>query len=150
VYAAPDNTDYRVILNAKMAGPTANTISYSASVTGGAQITAATAPGGTLSGGGAAANVAPGTLVTITGTNLSQGTASADLSQLQIPSQLAGTEVYFNGIRSPLLYVSPTQINAQIPWEFTDGTTSAPDSVNAYVRSVMSDGSIMVTSPVAV
>jgi uncharacterized protein (TIGR03437 family) len=145
VYATADNADLRVLLTAKMPGPTANTVTYSASVTGGAQITAATAPGGTLSGGGSAANVAPGTLVTITGTNLSAGTAKADLSQLQIPSQLAGTEVYFNGIRSPLLYVSQTQINAQIPWEFTDVT-----SVNAYVRSVMSDGTVMVTSPVAV
>jgi uncharacterized protein (TIGR03437 family) len=150
VFATADNTDYRVLLTAKMPGPTGNTIGYSASVTGGAQITAATAPGFTFSGGGAAANVAPGTLVTITGTNLSAGVGSADLSQLQIPLQLAGTEVYFNGVRSPLLYVSPTQINAQIPWEFTDATTTVSDSVNAYVRSVMPDGSVMVTSPAAV
>ena len=53
--------------------------------------------------------------------------------------------MYLNGIQAPLLYVSPTQINAQIPWEFVNTT-----SVNAYVRSVMSDGSIQVTSPVAV
>jgi hypothetical protein len=58
---------------------------------------------------------------------------------------LGGVEVYFNGIRSPLVMVSPTQINAQIPWEFTDTT-----SINAYVRSVMSDGSISVTSAVSV
>jgi uncharacterized repeat protein (TIGR01451 family) len=42
------------------------------------------------------------------------------------------------------VYVSPTQINAQIPWELGDTT-----SVSCYVRSVMSDGSIMVTTPVA-
>ena len=77
--------------------------------------------------------------------NLSAGTAAADLSKPQLPLQLANTEVYFNGIQSPLTMVSPTQINAQIPWEFTDTT-----SINAYVRSVLSDGTVMVTSPVAV
>src|ERR1051326_1548382 len=41
--------------------------------------------------------------------------------------------------------VSPSMINAQIPWEFIDTT-----SVNAYVRSVRSDGLVMVTTPVAV
>jgi len=57
----------------------------------------------------------------------------------------AGTEVYFNGIRAPLFSVSPTQITAQVPWEVNDTT-----SVNAFVRSVQSDGSVVVTTPVAV
>jgi hypothetical protein len=149
VLATADNHDNQVVLTAKMAGSTGNTIGYSVAVTGGAQITA-TAAGSTLKGGGGAAKVAPGTLVTITGNNLSAGTAKADLTKPQVPTQLGGTEVYFDGIRSPLLFVSPTQITAQIPWEFTDATDADPGSVNAYVRSVMRDGSIMVTSPVAV
>jgi hypothetical protein len=62
-----------------------------------------------------------------------------------LPTQLGGAEVYFNGIRAPLFFVSPTKINAQIPWEINDTT-----SINAYVRSVMSDGTIMTTTPVAV
>jgi uncharacterized protein (TIGR03437 family) len=149
VSAAADDTDYQVILTAKQAGTIGNTIGYAITLTGGAQITAVAA-GSTLTGGGSAAKVAPGTLVTISGANLSAGTASADLTQTQVPTELGGTEVYFNGVKSPLLFVSPTQINAQIPWEFTDGTDADPDSINAYVRSVMSDGSVMVTTPVAV
>jgi hypothetical protein len=43
------------------------------------------------------------------------------------------------------MYVSPTQINAQIPWEVN--TTS---SISAYVRAVASDGGAVVTTPVAV
>ena len=43
------------------------------------------------------------------------------------------------------MMVSPTKINAQIPWELGDTT-----SISAFVRSEMSDGSIMVTTPVAV
>src|SRR5208283_3515231 len=58
---------------------------------------------------------------------------------------LAGTEVYFNGIQAPLFMVSPTQINAQIPWELGDTT-----SVSAYVRSVMPNGSVMFTAASAV
>src|SRR5262249_2678674 len=69
----------------------------------------------------------------------------ADLSQPALPTNLAGTQVYINGIAAPLLYVSPSQINVQLPWELVDTS-----SVNAYVRSVMSDGSVMVTTPVAV
>jgi hypothetical protein len=41
--------------------------------------------------------------------------------------------------------VSPTAINAQIPWELGDST-----SINAFVRSVSDDGQVMVTTPVAV
>jgi uncharacterized protein (TIGR03437 family) len=111
-----------------------------------------------LTGGGGAANVGPGSLVSICvttcatlGTNsappftFGSNTVSADLTKPTLPTQMGGVEVYFNGIQSPLLYVSPTQINAQVPWDVGNTT-----SLSAYVRSVMSDGSIQVTSPVAV
>src|ERR1019366_4020305 len=48
-------------------------------------------------------------------------------------------------IAAPLVMVSPTAINAQIPWELGDTT-----SINAYVRSESDDGIVMVTTPVAV
>jgi uncharacterized protein (TIGR03437 family) len=57
---------------------------------------------------------------------------------------LGNTEVYVNGIRSPVLYVSPSQVNAQLPWEVQNTS-----SVSIYVRSVMSNGSVMVTTPIA-
>lgn len=144
VLASADQTTQQVILQARLAGTQGNNTTYSATQSSSATITA-TAGGTNLTGGGDAAQVGPGTLVTIQGTNLASQTASADMSQNQLPTTLGGAQVYFNGIRAPLVFVSPTQINAQIPWEFTDTT-----SINAYVRSVMSDGSVMVTSPVAV
>jgi len=76
--------------------------------------------------------------------NLAAATESADLSQNSLPTTLADTQVYFNGIRAPLLYVSPNQINAQIPWEVADST-----SISAFVRSVQS-GNVVTTTPVAV
>jgi hypothetical protein len=58
---------------------------------------------------------------------------------------MAGVQFYVDGIRSPLLYVSPTQINAQIPFEVADAS-----SVSAYVRVQWSDGRVTVSNPVAV
>jgi hypothetical protein len=51
-----------------------------------------------------------------------------------------------------LYYVSPTQINAQVPWDFGFDLVTVDDttSINAYVRSEMPNGSVMVTTPVAV
>jgi uncharacterized protein (TIGR03437 family) len=144
VHATPDTVDDVVILTAINAGTGGNGINYQTTVSANATIGAGVAQS-TLTGGGDAASIAPGTIVSIMGTNLSANTVSADLSQQALPTNLGGTEVYFNGIRSPLYYVSPTQINAQVPWELGDTT-----SINAFVRSVMSDGSVVSTTPVAV
>src|SRR5262249_33170733 len=103
--------------------------------------------GATLAGGGDAAKIAPGSLVAIQandGTQLSFQTASAPKDANPLPSDLGGTQVYFNGIRAPLMMVSPAQVVAQIPWEVDDTT-----SINAYVRSMRPDGSLQVTSAVA-
>ncbi|HLH16858.1 MAG TPA: hypothetical protein VKX45_06540 [Bryobacteraceae bacterium] len=150
VIATADTSGTEVVLTSRTPGSAGNNTTYSATVSSGATVTA-TAANANLSGGADAAKVAPGTLVTIQGCigwascNLSAGSASADLSKPQLPTKLGGTQVYFNGIPAPLLYVSPFQINAQIPWEVVDTT-----SINAYVRSEMPDGSVMTTTPVAV
>jgi uncharacterized protein (TIGR03437 family) len=144
VIATEDQTVSEVVLQARLPGPQGDNVTYSAAASTNAVITV-TAAGTNLTGGGNAAQVAPGTIVSINGTNLSSQTASADLTQPNLPTTLGGVQVYFNGIPAPLTFVSPTQINAQIPWEFT-----ATTSINAYVRSVMADGSVMVTTPVAV
>ncbi|HUA57323.1 MAG TPA: hypothetical protein VML19_01120 [Verrucomicrobiae bacterium] len=143
VTAVADDINDNVALTAKVPGPPGDNVTYSATVSTSATITASAA-NSNLSGGGDAASVGPGTLVIITGTNLSANTATADMTQLNLPTTLGGTEVYFNGNRAPLLYVSPTEIHAQVSWVFTD-----TGSVNAFVRSVQPDGSVMFTSPVA-
>lgn len=33
---------------------------------------------------------------------------------------MGGTQVWFSGVAGPLLYVSPTQINVQVPFEIPD------------------------------
>ena len=143
VLAIEDDADSQVKLQALLPGPQGDNVTYSATVSTNAQITA-TAADAQLDGGGNAASAAPGTIVSIIGTNLSSQTVSADLTQPKLPTTLGGVQVYFNGVAAPLTYVSPTQINAQIPWEFTNTT-----SINAYVVSQM-NGGVTFTSPVAV
>jgi len=60
-----------------------------------------------------AAPIAPGALATIFGTNLSVETATAQV--LPLPKTLGGVRLQIGGREAALLYVSPTQINFQVP-----------------------------------
>jgi uncharacterized protein (TIGR03437 family) len=98
--------------------------------------------GGVVNGASFAAGqaVAPGALVSIFGTNLAAGAASA--SSVPLPSLLGGATVTFNGALAPLLAVFPglpgnglSQVNAQVPWnvrpsETSSGTVSVIVTVN--------------------
>jgi uncharacterized protein (TIGR03437 family) len=80
---------------------------------------------------GDATAVAPGSIVSIYGAGLAKSTAAA--SSFPIPAALAGATVTVNGIAAPILYVSPTQINAQIPFEASAGPATLGVSVNGAV-----------------
>jgi uncharacterized protein (TIGR03437 family) len=152
VIAVADLATDAVVLNSRIPGYNGNLIYIAQQVaasssSSSAEITASLS-GSTLSGGQDAASIAPGSVVTVRagdGFTLASQTAVADLNATSLPTELGGAQVYFNGIPAPLSYVSPTQINAQIPWEV--GTTT---SINAYVRAVDGGGNITVTTPVAV
>ena len=58
--------------------------------------------------------VSPGSLVSIFGTELAQSTDAA--SEVPLPTELDGVTVAVNGLEAPLYFVSPDQINAQIPF----------------------------------
>ena len=64
-------------------------------------------------------SVGPGSIIQIYGENLAaQPTQS---STLPLPTNLGGTSVLIGGIRAPIYYVSPGQINAQLPFELPTG-----------------------------
>ncbi|HVY94716.1 MAG TPA: protease pro-enzyme activation domain-containing protein [Bryobacteraceae bacterium] len=65
---------------------------------------------------------APGMIVALFGSNFASGIPAPPPAPL--PTQLGGTTVTINGIASPLYYVSPTQINVQIPWEIPKNSTA--------------------------
>lgn len=64
--------------------------------------------------------LAVGSIITILGDNLASSTASATATPL--PTQLEGVGVLINGRPAPLFFVSPRQINAQLPYETTVGS----------------------------
>lgn len=84
--------------------------------------------------------LSPGALFSIFGTGLSQQTASA--TTIPLPGSLASTQVRVNGEVAPLLYVSPGQINAQMPLDVSTGqpvslsVTSGQTQSNAVALSV--------------
>jgi uncharacterized protein (TIGR03437 family) len=65
------------------------------------------------------AAVSPGMLVAVFGTNLASAASTASGSPL--PYSLGGVSAAVNGIAAPLAYVSPTQVNLQIPYEVGAG-----------------------------
>ena len=57
--------------------------------------------------------MAPGTFISIYGSNLANTTALATTTPF--PTVLGGTQVLVNGTAIPIQYVSPTQVNAVLP-----------------------------------
>jgi uncharacterized protein (TIGR03437 family) len=77
-------------------------------------------PGGVVSASAfnPKAGVAPGTWIEIYGNNLATTTRSwegSDFSGNQAPTSLDGVSVTIGGVKAYLDYVSPTQVNAQVP-----------------------------------
>jgi uncharacterized protein (TIGR03437 family) len=81
--------------------------------------------------GAAAGNIAiaPGSLITIFGTSLAAATVAA--SGFPLPVSLGSTSVSINGIAAPLLYVSPGQINLQVPFEIAGPAATLVVSTSA-------------------
>jgi uncharacterized protein (TIGR03437 family) len=144
VLASADTATHAVDLTSRVGGLEGNNTTISTTLSTNATITA-TASGANLTGGQDAARLAPGTLVTVFGDHLSDSTASAPAGADPLPTKLAGTRLYIDGIAAPLLMVSPTQINAQVPWDINDGTSSS-----SYVRTEHSKGTVSVTNAVAI
>jgi len=76
---------------------------------------------------------APGMLVSVFGTNLAASEQLA--STLPLPLTMGGVSATVNGVAAPLLYVSPDQLNIQIPYETTTGTALLAVSNNGLVAT---------------
>ncbi len=80
--------------------------------------------------------VSPGSLMAIYGTNLAYTTASA--SGLPLTDSLVGASVTVNGWPAPILYISPTQINVQLPYEVGAGPAVLGINDSAIYRAYLS------------
>ena len=66
--------------------------------------------------------VAPGSIISIFGSNLATSTVQA--SRVPLDTTLGATSVNVGGRNIPLFYVSPGQINGQLPYEAQPGSTT--------------------------
>ncbi|HUQ92216.1 MAG TPA: hypothetical protein VM120_11095 [Bryobacteraceae bacterium] len=90
--------------------------------------------------------VVPGSLVSIFGSGLASSLAAAE--SIPLPNSLGGVGVTFNGIAAPVQFVSPRQINAQLPWEvLSGGATSGTASAVIRRGSAISEAIPVQVSP---
>ncbi len=84
------------------------------------------------------APLAPGNIVAVYGTNLAILTGVPNA--VPLPTAVNGTQVLIGGIKAPLYFTSPGQVNAQIPYELepnkqyqvivsANGALSTPDAI---------------------
>jgi uncharacterized protein (TIGR03437 family) len=98
---------------------------------------------GIVNGASFSGAMAPGGIMSIFGGNLAPATGSAFGTPL--PTLLAGTWVTINGIPAPLYYVSPTQLNVQIPYEVPAGPATLRIDNNG--ESVFANFSVSAAAP---
>jgi len=77
--------------------------------------------------------IAPGELIAIFGTNLANGAAAGVAAGNLLPTSIGITSVTIGGIAAPLIYASPTQINAQVPYEVTGQTAQVLVTLNSVL-----------------
>jgi trimeric autotransporter adhesin len=107
----------------------------------GAGVSLAAVVNGASGGTGA---VAPGEVVVLWGSGLGPGalTQYSLTSAGLVPTSLAGTSVFFNGVPAPVLYTSATQVGAIVPF----GTTGSSAQVFVLYQG---QNSAPLTAPVA-
>jgi uncharacterized protein (TIGR03437 family) len=74
---------------------------------------------GVANGASFATNFAPGMVLSVFGTQLAPAIQAA--SALPLPISLAGVSATVNGAAAPLYFISPGQLNVQVPYETTLG-----------------------------
>jgi uncharacterized protein (TIGR03437 family) len=103
-------------------------------------------PTGVVNAGSSApftAQLAPGELISIYGTNL----ASTTLTNLSLPSSLGGVTVTINGQQAPIASVGPGQINATVPIGLSPGSIASIQVNNNGALSNVVTNFIGATQP---
>jgi trimeric autotransporter adhesin len=93
----------------------------------------AIAPNGIGNGATFKAPISPGSLATISGTNLATSTTPG--SGAPLPLTYAEASVSVNGKSAPILYASPSQINFQVPWETAVGNATVTVTVDGVTSA---------------
>ncbi|MGO9228285.1 MAG: glycoside hydrolase family 3 C-terminal domain-containing protein [Bryobacteraceae bacterium] len=95
-------------------------------------------PAGVVNAASFLGDLSPGSLASLFGDNLADNTyqgAQVLDSNNHFLTSVAGVTVSVNGVNTPLIYVSPTQINFQVPWETAPSTSVSVQVTRAGVQS---------------
>jgi uncharacterized protein (TIGR03437 family) len=103
------------------------------SVTSASGVNGTPAISSVLSGASFKSNFAPGSILSVFGSQLSPVTGSA--SAVPLPIAISGVEALVNGVAAPLYYVSASQLNVQIPYETTEGAATLSINNNGQVTT---------------
>jgi uncharacterized protein (TIGR03437 family) len=90
--------------------------------------------------------IVPGEIITITGSGLGSAAGAQftlDSVTGKVPTNLSGTQVFFNGVAAPILYASAKQVNAIVPYEL--GFSSQVVLQVAY-QSILSTSMALTTA----
>ena len=153
------NTPFFIILNVAVGGgwpgyPDNTTSFPQTMLVDYVRVYQATAPpaintGGITNGASFTSALSPGSLASVFGTGLSDNTQFDlfDSTQNLFPQASGGTSVMVNGLPTPVVYVSPTQINFQVPWEAPVGTSLPIQVIRNDVASNAAPVTLAATSP---
>jgi uncharacterized protein (TIGR03437 family) len=95
------------------------TLDYVGQITLEVKAPPAIAPGGAVNAASFTAKVAPGSLFSVFGSDLATSLDSAQ--SLPLKNSMNGTSLTVGGKAAPLVFVSAGQVNAQVPYEVTEG-----------------------------
>ena len=103
-------------------------------------------PGGVVSAASLAANapLAPGSYISIFGSNLASGPSTATVPY---PATLGGTRVILNGQALPLVYAAGGQINAVVPYDAPVNTSAQLIVQNGNTYSMPEQVTLAATQP---
>ena len=90
--------------------------------------------------------ISAGTIVSLFGTGMAPPGTSTTAGAIPLPTALSGVSVTINGVPAPLFFVSPVQINAQVPFA-TSGTSAVIVVSNGGVASNAVSVPLGPTSP---
>jgi uncharacterized protein (TIGR03437 family) len=107
--------------------------------------------GGIVNAASFATPLAPGSLATLFGSGLADGTTSDlfDTSHNAFVQNAVGSSVLVNGQQAPLTYVSSAQINFQVPWATPVGAGATVQVVRNGVASNSASITLSSTAPSA-
>jgi len=74
--------------------------------------------------------LAPGSLASLFGVGMVPASVSAQATTIPLPASLGGLSLTVGGIPAPLMFVSSTQVNFQVPWTVPTGPADLVATVN--------------------